>query len=140
MPADPSPVETPGHTCNRRLRTRVGPFGQGGKPAISYRPVFHRRGIGRINFGDENFWQSIWLVCGRNHAQNFTELAEVAGGNQCSICARVYLSFDIARNGAVSNIEVKQPSGIPSLDRSAMRALYASNPLTPLPPDTEAQR
>jgi protein TonB len=47
----------------------------------------------------------------------------------------VYLSFEIARNGTISNIELKQPSSIPSLDRSAQRAILASNPLPPLPPD-----
>jgi len=40
---------------------------------------------------------------------------------------RVYLSFDIGAEWSSSNIEVKQPSGIPD-GRSAMRALYASNP------------
>ena len=48
---------------------------------------------------------------------------------------RVYLSFDIERNGKISNIELKQPSGIPTLDRSAQRAILASNPLPPLPSD-----
>jgi len=48
---------------------------------------------------------------------------------------RVYLSFDIDRSGKISNPELKQPSGIPSLDRSAMRAILASNPLPPLPAD-----
>jgi len=47
----------------------------------------------------------------------------------------VYLSFNIERDGKISNPEIKQPSGIPSLDRSAMRAILASNPLPPLPGD-----
>jgi protein TonB len=45
------------------------------------------------------------------------------------------MSFDIAKDGTISNIEVKQGSGIPSLDRSAERAVRNSNPLPPLPAD-----
>ena len=48
---------------------------------------------------------------------------------------RVYLTFDIARDGGISSLEVQQSSGIPSLDRSAQRAVLASNPLPPLPAD-----
>jgi protein TonB len=45
------------------------------------------------------------------------------------------MTFDIARDGTVSNVAVKQSSGIPSLDRSAQRAIMASSPLPPLPTD-----
>ena len=48
---------------------------------------------------------------------------------------RVYVSFEIARNGTIDQIQIKQGSGIPSLDRSAERAIHASNPLQPLPSD-----
>jgi len=36
---------------------------------------------------------------------------------------RVYLTFDIARDGHPSNVEIEQSSGVPSLDLSARRAL-----------------
>jgi len=48
---------------------------------------------------------------------------------------RVYVSFDIDRAGNITNIAIQQPSNIPTLDNSAKRALYASTPLLPLPPD-----
>ena len=48
---------------------------------------------------------------------------------------RVYVTFDIARDGTISNFAIKQSSGIPSLDRSAQRAITASSPLNPLPTD-----
>ena len=48
---------------------------------------------------------------------------------------RVYLSFDIARDGKINNLGVQQSSGIPSLDRSAQRAVLASDKLPALPPD-----
>jgi protein TonB len=48
---------------------------------------------------------------------------------------RVYMTFTIARDGSISDVTVKQSSGIPTLDRSAQRAILASNPLPPLPSD-----
>jgi protein TonB len=42
--------------------------------------------------------------------------------------------FTIARDGKLSRIELETSSGLPSFDRAALRALYAANPLPPLPP------
>ena len=46
---------------------------------------------------------------------------------QCAI------SFNIARNGTVSNVQVSQPSGDYLLDASAKRAVLDANPLPALP-------
>ena len=48
---------------------------------------------------------------------------------------RVYLNFDILRDGTITNVRVTESSGIPEVDRSALRAVLASNPLGPLPAD-----
>jgi periplasmic protein TonB len=48
---------------------------------------------------------------------------------------RVYITFDIARDGHPSNVQVEQSSGIPSLDQSATRALQRIDTFGPLPPD-----
>ena len=48
---------------------------------------------------------------------------------------RVYVTFEIGRDGTVSSVGVQQSSGIPSLDRSALRAVQASSPLPQLPAD-----
>jgi protein TonB len=48
---------------------------------------------------------------------------------------RVYITFDIARDGHPSNIQVEQSSGVPSLDISAVRALQRIDTFGPLPPD-----
>ena len=45
---------------------------------------------------------------------------------------RVYITFDIERDGTVTNVGVQQGSGIPTLDRSAQRAVSVSS-LPPLP-------
>lgn len=48
---------------------------------------------------------------------------------------RVYITFDVARDGHPSNVHVEQSSGVPSLDISATRALQRIDTFGPLPPD-----
>jgi len=48
---------------------------------------------------------------------------------------RVYLTFDIARDGSPKNVQIEQSSGIPSLDISATRAIQRIDTFGPLPPD-----
>lgn len=48
---------------------------------------------------------------------------------------RVYLTFDIARDGHPSNVQIEQSSGVPSLDISATRALQGIDTFGPLPTD-----
>jgi protein TonB len=49
--------------------------------------------------------------------------------------ARVYITFDVARDGRPMNVQVEQSSGVPSLDISAVRALQRIDTFGPLPPD-----
>ena len=44
------------------------------------------------------------------------------------------VSFTIARNGTITNVQVTQPSGSYLLDTSAKRAILEANPLPALPP------
>jgi periplasmic protein TonB len=48
---------------------------------------------------------------------------------------RVYITFDIARDGHPSNVQVEQSSGVPSLDQSAQRAVQRVDSFGPLPSD-----
>ena len=48
---------------------------------------------------------------------------------------RVYITFDVARDGHPFNVQVEQSSGVPSLDVSATRALQRIDTFGPLPPD-----
>jgi protein TonB len=48
---------------------------------------------------------------------------------------RVYLTFDIARDGSPGNVQVEQSSGVPSLDQSAVRAIQRIDTFGPLPPE-----
>jgi TonB family protein len=47
---------------------------------------------------------------------------------------RALIQFRIARDGRLSDIVLEQSSGVPTFDRAALRAMYAANPLPPLPP------
>jgi protein TonB len=53
---------------------------------------------------------------------------------------RVYLTFDIAKDGRPTNVQVEQSSGIPSLDISAVRAIQRIDTFGPLPPDYSGNR
>jgi protein TonB len=48
---------------------------------------------------------------------------------------RVYITFDVARDGHPYNVRIEQSSGVPSLDVSATRALQRIDTFGPLPPD-----
>lgn len=51
---------------------------------------------------------------------------------------RVYVTFTITRDGRIVNPQITASSGISSLDRSALRAVYDSSPMPPLPGDYPA--
>jgi len=52
-----------------------------------------------------------------------------------STAQRVYVTFDIARDGHPTNVQVEQSSGVPSLDQSAARAVQRIDTFGPLPQD-----
>jgi protein TonB len=55
--------------------------------------------------------------------------------NRVTTAQRVYITFDVARDGHPANVQVEQSSGVPSLDISAVRALQRIDTFGPLPPD-----
>jgi protein TonB len=52
-----------------------------------------------------------------------------------STAERVYITFDVARDGHPFNVRVEQSSGVPSLDQSAVRALQRIDTFGSLPAD-----
>ena len=52
----------------------------------------------------------------------------------------VVLTFNVHRNGALTDVQVIQPSTIESFNVAAMNALLASNPTEPLPPEYPADK
>jgi periplasmic protein TonB len=47
---------------------------------------------------------------------------------------RARVGFVILKDGRLEGIRLEESSGMPSFDRAALRAIYAANPLPPLPP------
>jgi len=54
---------------------------------------------------------------------------ESAEGTSCVV------AFHIMRSGQVTDVRIDSSSGVSYYDRAAERAVYAANPLPPLPPD-----
>jgi TonB family protein len=111
------------------------PFGQGGKPAMSYSTMSTGAGeagiaIGHGDFGDRYGW---YVQAVRNRVSSNWLLSTVSPS--ILTAPRVYVDFNVQRNGAITDAKVTQSSGIPEVDRSALRAVLASSPLAPLPPD-----
>jgi protein TonB len=48
---------------------------------------------------------------------------------------RVYITFDISREGRPGNVQIEQSSGVPSLDISAQRAIQRIDTFGSLPPE-----
>lgn len=46
---------------------------------------------------------------------------------------RVLMTFQVLRDGSITNVERVRSSGVDSVDRSALRAILDSSPLAPLP-------
>jgi protein TonB len=108
------------------------PYGQGGKPALSYGQFATGAGEAGIGFGDAAFGEqygtyvnSITRIISNNWLKSMVD-------SRIQKAPRVYINFDIDRDGAISGASVQQSSGVPTLDRSALRAVSAST-LPPLP-------
>jgi periplasmic protein TonB len=111
------------------------PYGEGGKPAMSYSSVTTAAGeaglaIGRGDFGQQFGW---YVEAVRNRISSNWLLSTISPN--ILNAPRVYVDFDIQRDGTVTNARITHSSGIPEVDRSALRAVLASSPLAQLPPD-----
>jgi protein TonB len=111
------------------------PYGEGGPVAGPYTSVNIGDGTGGMKFGEggSGTFGSLFgwytnIVANKVHQAWQSEVnPSVAAAN------RVYITFDISRNGAPSNIRIEHSSGIPSLDQSAVRALQRIDTFGPLP-------
>jgi len=119
------------------------PYGQGGSPAIPYAQFnmgtagstaagmgFTGSGSGGGDFGARYSW---YVDAVRNRVSgNWLQSAVDAS---IRFAPRAVVTFDILRNGTVTNVQVLRSSGNLSVDNSAVRAIVSSNPLSPLPGD-----
>ena len=109
------------------------PYGEGGRPTMSYSSVTTGSGEAGIGIGQRDFGERYgWYVQAvRNRVSSNWLLSTISPS--LLNAPRVYVDFDINRDGSISNARVTQSSGIPEVDRSALRAVLASSPLAPLP-------
>jgi protein TonB len=112
------------------------PFGQGGAPTMTYAQVVNAAGSGGLSMGEGgSFGERYgWYVAAVRNRISANWLLSTISPNIVS-APRVYVSFEISRDGSISGLQMTQSSGVPEVDRSALRAILASNPLAPLPPD-----
>ena len=112
------------------------PYGQSGAPAMNYTQVVRAGGAGGISAGVDNAFGSRYgyYVAAMRNRISANWLMSTVSPNILS-APRTYLTFEIQRDGTIMNPEITQSSGIPEVDRSALRAILASNPLPPLPAD-----
>jgi len=112
------------------------PYGLGGAPTMNYTQVVSPAGTGGVAMGEGNsFGQRYgWYVASMRARISANWLLATVSPNIVS-APRTYLTFEIRRDGTVIDVQMTQSSGIPEVDRSALRAILASNPLPPLPPD-----
>ena len=112
------------------------PYGQSGAPTMTYTQMVTAAGSGSISMGEGgNFGQRYgWYVSALRNRISANWLLSTVSPNIVT-APRVYLTFQIMRDGTISGLQMTQPSGVPEVDRSALRAVLASSPLAPLPPD-----
>jgi protein TonB len=112
------------------------PYGEGGPVSGPYtmNAGSTKGGFGFTGNGGDFGSQFAWYVQAvqRKVTENWLKY-EV--DPRISDAKRVYLTFDIARDGHPANVQVEQSSGVPSLDQSAVRALQRIDTFGPLPPD-----
>lgn len=113
----------------------VVPYGEGGAVKANMAMVNTSAGQGAILVAGGDFGSKYaWYVDNvrRKVSDNWMKYEvdpHTASGR------RVYISFDVDRNGNPSNVRVEQPSGVASLDYSAVNAMRRIDTFGPLPND-----
>ena len=112
------------------------PYGETGAPTMSYTQMVTTAGTGGVSIGEGNSFgqRYAYYVASMRMRISANWLMATVSPNILT-APRAYLTFEILRDGTVNNVQITQSSGIPEVDRSALRAILASNPLPPLPPD-----
>ncbi|MGB7148691.1 MAG: TonB family protein, partial [Terriglobales bacterium] len=118
------------------LETNQIPYGEGGPVSGPYTMTAGgaKGGFGFTGSGGDFGSRYAWYVeaVQRKVTENWLKYEVDPGIREAS---RVYLTFDIGRDGHPSNIQMEQPSNVPSLNQSALRALERIDTFGPLPSD-----
>jgi periplasmic protein TonB len=121
--------------------SNVVPYGEGGPVSGPFTMIKTTTGSGGMQFGAGGSFGSrySWYVdtVRRKVSENWLKYEVDPSINNAR---RVYLTFDINRDGSPSNVQISQSSGIPSLDQSAVRALQRIDTFGALPNDYSGSR
>lgn len=117
--------------------SNVVPYGEGGPvsgPYGTFSAGGAKGGFGFTGGGGDFGTRYAWYVrvVQQKVSQNWMKY-EV--DSRISNAQRVYVTFDVVRDGRPTNVQVEQSSGVPSLDQSAVRALQRIDTFGPLPSD-----
>jgi protein TonB len=112
-------------------------FGEGGPvsgPYGTFSAGGAKGGFGFTGGGGDFGTRFAWYVQGvqRKVSENWLKY-EI--DPKISTAQRVYITFDIGRDGHPMNAQVEQSSGVPSLDISAVRAIQRIDTFGALPPE-----
>jgi periplasmic protein TonB len=112
-------------------------FGEGGPvsgPYGAFSAAGAKGGFGITGSGGDFGTKYAWYVqvIQRKVAENWMKY-EV--DPRITSAQRVYITFDVARDGHPESVQIEQSSGVPSLDISAVRALERIDTFGPLPAD-----
>lgn len=129
-PAPPAPTPAAAEPPRNPAPSNAIPFGEGGQPSLN-------SGLSQGGAGFDGGGGAF----GQEHGAYVTAITQRISREwiQGTIDAilrtapRAYIGFDIQRNGAITNVRVLESSGHRDVDDSAERAVYAANPLGPLP-------
>jgi periplasmic protein TonB len=134
----PAPVQTATKrkTAPEPPESNQIPYGEGGPVSGPYTMTAGgaKGGFGFTGNGGDFGSRYAWYVQAvqRKVTENWLKYEVDPRINEAK---RVYLTFDISRDGHPSNVQVEQSSGVPSLDRSAAQALQRIDSFGPLPQD-----
>jgi TonB family protein len=117
------------------------PYGLGGQPSMSYTQIASGAGEGGLSFGEGGDFAERygWYVASVRNRISSNWLLSTISPNILT-APRLYMTFTILRDGTITDVEITQSSGTPEVDRSALRAVLASNPLPTLPSDYAGNR
>ncbi|MFZ0478182.1 MAG: TonB family protein [Terriglobales bacterium] len=113
------------------------PYGEGGPvsgPYAMFNAGGAKGGFGFTGGGGDFGSRFSWYVQAvqRKVSENWLRYEVDPGIREAN---RVYVTFDIGRDGHPSHVVVEQSSGVPSLDISATRAVQRIDTFGPLPPE-----
>ena len=135
VPPPPRPQSRSRNPASEPQTGNEVPFGEGGPAQGPFGMFSSESGASGLNlddgsgdFGGRFGW---YVTAIRNRVSNNWLKGTVDPGVRSA--PRVYVTFQILRNGQVVNAQLTATSGVSSLDRSALRAVYDSSPMPPLP-------